>query len=84
MARCGVPLIILAALLAGCSKRTAANYDKLKVGMGYNKVVSILGKPDTCLDTLGTKGCTWGNEQKNITITFLRNKVILYQSKNIK
>ncbi len=84
MARYGMSLIILTALLVGCNKLTVANYDKLKVGMGYNKVVSILGKPDTCLDTLGTKGCTWGNEQKSITVSFLRNKVIFYQSRNIK
>ncbi len=84
MARYGIFLIMLATLLVGCNKLTKANYDRLKIGMGYNKVVSILGKPDTCLDTLGTKGCTWGDEQMNITISFLRNKVILYQSKNIK
>ncbi len=84
MARYGIFLIMLATLLVGCNKLTKANYDRLKIGMGYNKVVSMLGKPDTCLDTLGTKGCTWGDEQMNITISFLRNKVILYQSKNIK
>jgi hypothetical protein len=84
MARYGIFLIMLATLLVGCNKLTKANYDRLKIGMGYNKVVSMLGKPDSCLDTLGTKGCTWGDEQMNITISFLRNKVILYQSKNIK
>ena len=84
MAKYGMFLITLATLLVGCSKLSKANYDKLKVGMGYDEVVAILGKPDACSDTLVAKGCTWGNERKNVTISFIGDKVILYQSKNIK
>lgn len=76
--------VILAALLSGCSKLTQENYDKLKMGMEYKEVVSILGKPDNCSDTLIARSCMWGNEQKNITVSFIGDKVIIYTSKSIK
>ena len=77
-------LVILAIILAGCSKLNKANYDKLNVGMGYEEVVKILGKPDSCADSLVAKSCIWGDDRKNITVNFIGDKVILYLSKNIK
>ncbi len=77
-------LAALATLIFGCSRLTQDNYDKLKMGMDYNEVVSLLGKPDNCSETLGAKKCIWGNEQKNITVSFLGDKIILHSSKSIK
>ncbi len=77
-------LLVLVALLTGCSKLSQKNYEKLKVGMVYNEVVKILGKPDNCSGALFAKNCTWGNEQKNITISFVGDKVVIYASKNLK
>ncbi len=77
-------LAALAILLGGCSKLNKKNYERLKVGMAYDEVVVILGKPDSCSDALFAKDCTWGDERKNITVNFVGNKVILYRSKNIK
>jgi Domain of Unknown Function with PDB structure (DUF3862) len=79
-----VLLVVLATLLVGCSKLTRKNYTKLKVGMEYEEVVNILGKPDECSEALFAKNCTWGSERKNITLSFIGGKVILYASKNIK
>jgi len=84
MAKRYIILIILATLLVGCSKLSKESYDKLKVGMGYEEVVAILGKPDNCSDTLVAKSCRWGDERKNITVNFIGDKVIVYLSKNIK
>ncbi len=84
MARHGIFFVICAILLVGCSRLSRENYDKLRVGMEYKEVVAILGKPDTCSDTLVAKSCTWGNERKYITINFIGDKVILYLSKNLK
>lgn len=84
MLKRSVFLIALITLLVGCSKLTRENYDKLAMGMGYEEVVSILGKPDNCSDTLFAKSCMWGNERKNITVNFIGDKVILYTSKHIK
>jgi hypothetical protein len=66
-------IILLAALLlaAGCNRLTMENYDRLRMGMEYNAVVAILGKPDNCSEALGTRSCVWGDEERNITVLFL-------------
>ena len=74
----------LLAMLVGCSKLTMENYSKIKMGIGYAEVVKILGKPDNCSEALFVKNCVWGNEQKNITVNFVADKVMLFTSKNIK
>nr|WP_321401761.1 DUF3862 domain-containing protein [uncultured Desulfobacter sp.] len=63
-------------VLLGCSKLTRENFDKVEMGMDYKKVVEIIGEPDTCDGALGAKKCVWGNETKNITISFMGEKVI--------
>ena len=74
-------LIIMALLLYlvlfGCSKLNRENYDKIKVGMDYQEVVSIIGDPDKCDAIMGSKNCVWGNENKNITINFIGDKVFV-------
>lgn len=77
-------LLMLVALLLGCSKLTVDNYAKIKTGMPYSEVVSILGKPDSSSEALFVKNCVWGNEQKNITVNFVGDKVMLSTSSNIK
>lgn len=72
------------AMLLGCSKLTVENYSKIKMGIEYNEVVMILGKPDSCSDALFVRNCVWGDEQKNITVNFLGDKVVLFASKNIR
>jgi hypothetical protein len=72
-------IILLFCTLAflGCSKITRENFDKVEMGMDYKKVIEIIGEPDTCDGALGAKKCVWGNETKNITISFMGEKVIL-------
>jgi hypothetical protein len=74
----------LLVMLLGCSKLTQENYAKIKTGIEYTEVVKILGKPDSCSEALFVKSCVWGNEQKNITVNFVGDKVILSTSRNIK
>lgn len=81
-------LLMLAALmtsfiLAGCSKLTNENYSKIKVGMDYEQVIQIIGEPDKCDAALGTKSCIWGNEQKNIKVKFVADKVMVPTMKGI-
>lgn len=71
-------------VLVGCSRLTMENYAKIKMGLGYDEVVTILGKPDSCSETLFVRNCVWGNEQKNITVNFAGDKAILFTSKNIR
>jgi hypothetical protein len=79
-----IVLLVLAAMLLGCSKLTVDNYKKIQVGIGYSEVVRILGNPDSCSEALFVKSCIWGNEQKNITVNFVNDKAVLSSSRNIK
>jgi hypothetical protein len=77
-----VALLLLAGLL-GCSKVNRENYDKIKAGMEYKQVISIIGEPDKCDAALGIKTCVWGNETKNITISFIANDVFVTSMKGL-
>ncbi|THF66525.1 outer membrane protein assembly factor BamE [Pseudothauera nasutitermitis] len=78
-----VPVLAVAAL-AGCTKLTAENYNRLKPGMSYEEVRAILGKPDSCSDLLAARNCTWGNEQRSINVSFVGDQAVLFQSDNIR
>jgi hypothetical protein len=69
--------LLLYLVLFGCSKLNRENYDKIKVGMDYQQIVSIIGDPDKCDAIMGSKNCVWGNENKNITINFIGDKVFV-------
>ena len=77
-------LTSLAVFLFGCSKLSQENYNKLKAGMAYDEVKTILGKPDSCSEVLFTRNCTWGSEKKNVSVTFVGGKVMLFSSTNIR
>lgn len=71
-------------LLCGCNKLTMENYQKIELGLEYGAVVEILGQPDHCSEVLLVRNCLWGNEKKNINVSFLNNQVILFSSSNIR
>jgi outer membrane protein assembly factor BamE (lipoprotein component of BamABCDE complex) len=68
----------------GCSKVSKENYDKLKVGMAYEEVVSIIGSPDSCSETFGTKTCVWGSKKKRIGVSFIGSKAVAFSSKGLR
>lgn len=70
-------------LCAGCSTLSKENYDKLKMGMSYEEVITILGKANTCDSAMGAKSCTWGGAQKNISVKFVADKVVFFTSKGL-
>ena len=69
--------------LLACSKVNQQNYDKLKIGMGYDEVIAMLGEPDQCEALLAFKSCTWGKDPKTITIRLAAEKVILFESQGL-
>jgi hypothetical protein len=77
-------LLTILLLTPGCSKITKENYDRLEIGMEYSEVITLLGKPDSCADTMGAKSCIWGNEAKNIKVNFLAEKTVIFSSVGIK
>lgn len=70
-------------IFLSCSKINQENYDRLKVGMDYDEVVKILGKPDNCESILNMKNCTWEESSKNITIKAVADKVVFLSSQGI-
>jgi len=47
-----IVLLVMLAMLLGCSKLTVDNYEKIKTGVEYSEVVRIIGKPDSCSEAL--------------------------------
>ncbi len=70
--------------LTACSKLTPENYDKLKLGMSYPEVKAILGDPSACNDLLTVKSCTWGDEKRHISVNFVADQVVLFNSSNLR
>lgn len=79
-------LLVAATALAlvGCGKVNKENYDKLSVGMDYEEVTGVIGDPENCSETLGTKRCTWGDDSKNIKVSFIANKATLFSNDGLK
>ncbi len=76
-------LAMLMILLSACSKVSKENYQKLALGMDYQKVVEILGEPDQCEAVLNAQSCTWGDKEKNITVRFIGDKVVLFSNEGL-
>jgi outer membrane protein assembly factor BamE (lipoprotein component of BamABCDE complex) len=80
-----IALIVAVALLAlACSKVTAENYAKIKSGMEYTEVTSILGNPASCDDVIGFKSCRWGDEKSHIIVRFAGDAVIMSSAENLR
>jgi addiction module HigA family antidote len=83
------PSILLTATLlvalAGCgNKLTVENYGKIAIGMPYDEVIGLIGKPDACDDAMGFRSCAWGNEARSVHVQFAGGKVLLFSSSNLK
>ena len=68
-------LIVGFFMLAGCSKATPENYQKIEVGMKREQVHQILGNPTKVEGEVGTTPLsvsveTWNNDPHVITITY--------------
>jgi hypothetical protein len=76
--------VALLCLLVACTRLTADNYAKLRLGMTYEETTSLLGSPTKCSDALGAKSCMWGDEARNIKVNFIADKVVLYTGENLR
>lgn len=71
-------------VLAGCSKLTEENYQKLEMGMEMSQVESLLGKADSCEEALGAQACIWGDDQKHIKVKLVADKVVFFSKKGLE
>lgn len=83
-----IPIMLIICLaptfmFLGCSKITQEHYNKLKIGMEYNEVLEILGKPDHCESVLSMRNCVWEASSKSITIGIIADKVVFLSSQGI-
>ena len=86
MIKLGVLVICIFSILTfvGCSKVNKENYDKIKIGMSFEEVVGVLGKPDTCEEpVMKMKSCIWASSDKQIEIKFAGDIVAWRSSKGI-
>ena len=74
--RVGIILILLLIML-GCSKVSQENYEQIRTGMGYDAVVAVLGKPNSCESVGMATSCVWGSVSKHIKIRFVADKVVI-------
>ena len=69
--------------LLDCSKLTQENYEKIKLGMGYEEVEDILGQAQKCDSSIGVTNCRWESNGKHIKIQFIADKVVLFSAKGL-
>lgn len=81
--RRGLALVVAVAALglAACSRITAENYAKVKVGMPREQVYGILGKPDEisggALGPFNFSAESWKGREQSIHVTFGADKVAM-------
>ncbi len=71
-------------LLTGCSPLNQENYAQLHPGMSKAEVERLLGGPDECSAALGVSSCTWGDEQRFISVQYAGDKVLMFSAKGLK
>lgn len=79
-------VLIATAILFGlisCKGIDAESYDKLEVGMEYDQVTAILGKPDSCSAVLNMKNCIWSDGEQEIRIKFGADLVVFTSSRGL-
>ena len=79
-----IVMIGLCMLLAGCSKLTADNYSRLKIGMKYEEVKTVIGSPRSCNDTLALKQCSWEDGSRSVDVGFVADQVVWLSANNLK
>lgn len=67
--------------IIGCSKVNIENYQKLQIGMTYNEVKNLLGKPFKKGENLNYTAYTWRDKDKKIKVEFTDQRVIRYSKK---
>lgn len=71
-------VIVVIAMLVGCGnpKVNRSNYNMIDIGMRYSEVEHMLGTPDWCDNYQRPSECRWGDDRKNIEVTFVARRVV--------
>jgi hypothetical protein len=71
-------------LISACSKINQENYAQLAAGMGQDEVEALLGKPSECSGALGMTSCTWGDQDRFISVQYASGRVLMFSGKGLK
>ncbi|MCX9157437.1 hypothetical protein OPU71_15015 [Niveibacterium sp. 24ML] len=80
----GLIALISLVALAGCSKLTVSNYERIRAGMSFDEVEAIIGKASQCDEALAVRSCVWGDEARNIKVNFVAGKAVLFSAHQLK
>jgi hypothetical protein len=71
-------------LISACNRINQENYAQLAAGMQQAEVEALLGKPSECSGALGMTSCTWGNQDRFISVQFASGRVLMFSGKGLK
>ena len=71
-------------LITACSKVNQENYSQLASGMSKVEVEALLGKPAECSGALGMTSCTWGDQERFISVQYASDRVLMFSGKGLK
>jgi len=76
-------LLVLSLLLCACNALTQENFAKVQIGLGREEVVGLIGKPSECSRNVIGEVCHWQDGQRQASVTFVADKVVLFASENL-
>jgi len=77
-------VVVLALALAACGKLTMENFNRVKVGMSFDEVTNLIGRPERCSEALTVRTCEWGDDKRRAGVSFVSDKVILMSADNLR
>ncbi|WP_017938598.1 hypothetical protein [Zestomonas thermotolerans] len=77
-------LLAICVALTACDKINQKNYSQLKAGMAKGEVEQLLGDPSECAGAAGFTSCTWGDQERFISVQFAGDKVVMFSGKGLK
>ena len=71
-------------ILAGCTHVDQYAFSQLNAGMSIEDVEGILGKPQSCRDQLGRMECVWKDKDREIRVSYVNQKVVVYGASGLQ
>lgn len=71
-------------LLSGCDKVSQENFARLEAGMNRGEVEQLLGKPTECSGALAFTSCTWGDQERFISVQYAADKVLMFSGRGLR
>ncbi|AMO55222.1 hypothetical protein GZ77_11390 [Endozoicomonas montiporae] len=70
--------------VTGCTHVNQEAFNQLDAGMSIEDVEGILGKPESCNDKLGRTECIWRDKDREIRVSYIDQKVVVFSSTGLQ